>query len=63
MKVLFLSVLILFIFAACGEKPKNPVAEYGNSLTDAYKKGQQAGEISNLDAVRKAVQASYALYG
>ncbi|MDO9288284.1 MAG: hypothetical protein Q7T83_05795 [Thermodesulfovibrionales bacterium] len=63
MKVLFLSALVLFMFAACDEKPKNPVAEYGNALTDAYKKGQQAGEISNLDAVRKAVQAYYALNG
>ncbi|MBI5203856.1 MAG: hypothetical protein HZA11_02950 [Nitrospirae bacterium] len=63
MKVLFLSALVLFMFAACGEEPKNPVAEYGNSLTDAYKKGQQAGATANLDAVRKAVQAYYALNG
>ena len=58
-----MSALVLFMFAACDEKPKNPVSEYGNALTDAYKKGQQAGEISNLDAVRKAVQAYYALNG
>lgn len=63
MKLLFLSALVLFILVSCGEEPKNPVAEYGNSLTDAYKKGQKAGEISNLDAVRKAVQAYYALNG
>ena len=58
-----MSALVLFMFAACGEEPKNPVAEYGNSLTDAYKKGQQAGEIANLDAVRKTVQAFYAQNG
>ena len=60
---MIIALFVMFLFTACSEKPKNPVAEYGNSLTDAYKKGQQAGEIANLDAVRKAVQAYYALNG
>ncbi|KAF0143177.1 MAG: hypothetical protein FD156_2803 [Nitrospirae bacterium] len=63
MKVLIIALFVVFFFTACDEKPKNPVSEYGNSLTDAYKKGQQAGETANLDAVRKAVQAYYAQNG
>ncbi|MCG2722879.1 MAG: hypothetical protein L6290_12840 [Thermodesulfovibrionales bacterium] len=47
-----LSMAFLF---ACSEGPKNPVAEYGDALTGAYKRGQQAGETANLDAVKKTV--------
>jgi len=56
---IFLTVfpLILFFLVACDQKPKNPVAEYGDSLIGAYKSGQHAGEIGNLDAVKKAVEA------
>lgn len=56
---IFLTVfsVILFFLIACDQKPKNPVAEYGDSLIGAYKSGQHAGEIGNLDAVKKAVEA------
>jgi hypothetical protein len=47
----------IFLIASCDQKPKNPVAEYGDGLIDTYKRGQQAGETGNLDAVRKAVEA------
>ena len=54
------SILIcLFFLFACDEKPKNPVAEYGDALVGSYKRGQQAGEKANLDAVKKAVQLYY----
>jgi ABC-type microcin C transport system permease subunit YejB len=49
--------VVLVFFCACDRKPKNPVAEYGDSLIGAYKSGQQAGQIGNLEAVRKAVAA------
>jgi hypothetical protein len=51
-----LPVVLLFMFA-CDQKPKNPVAEYGDSMIGAYKSGQHAGEIGNLEAVKKAVAA------
>lgn len=60
MKKLFFSVAILFAVLACNEKPKNPVAEYGDSMINSYQKGKQAGEEGNLDAVRKAIQAYHA---
>jgi len=60
-KVLLSIILTLFFLLACDQKPKNPVAEYGDALIDSYKRGQKAGEIGNLDAVKKAVKAYHAL--
>ena len=48
MKRLFFGLAVLSFIAACDEEPKNPVSEYGNTMIDLYKKGQQAGEIANL---------------
>ncbi|MDQ7786339.1 MAG: hypothetical protein RDU01_01905 [Thermodesulfovibrionales bacterium] len=53
---------LAFLFA-CNEGPKNPVAEYGDALTGAYKRGQQGGETANLDAVKKTVGIYRATYG
>ena len=57
--LIILSVVLVFL-CACDRKPKNPVAEYGNSLIGAYKSGQHAGQIGNLEAVQKAVAAYHA---
>jgi hypothetical protein len=59
-QLLFLIILALFILITCDEKPKNPVSEYGDALIGAYKRGQQAGEEANLDAIKKTIQAYYA---
>lgn len=48
-----------FLFA-CQEKPKNPVAIYGDTMINSYEKGKQAGEAGNLDAVKKALAAYHA---
>ena len=60
MKRLLFTVVILTIILACDEKPKNPVAEYGNTMVNSYQKGKQAGVDGNLDAVKNAVQAYHA---
>jgi hypothetical protein len=60
MKRLFFAVFILAVIAACNEKPKNPVAEYGDAMINSYQKGKQAGIDGNLDAVKNAVQAYHA---
>ncbi len=62
LKIILMIVVILSI-TACKEKPRTPLDEYGNSLIDSYKRGQEAGEIANLDAVKKAVMAYYASNG
>lgn len=51
---LIVSCIVLF---SCDVEPKNPVSEYGDTLINSYKKGQDAGEVANLDTVKKAVQA------
>ena len=61
MKKLLLGLAVLSLIAACDEKPRNPVSEYGDAIIDSYKRGQKAGETANLDAVKKAVQAYHAL--
>lgn len=59
----FLFLLFTLFITACDEKLKNPVSEYGDALIDSYKKGQQAGETANLDAVKRAIQSYYATNG
>jgi hypothetical protein len=56
----FILILLFFLMTACEQKPKNPVSKYGDTMIDAYKKGQQAGVIANLDAIKKAVAAYHA---
>ncbi len=60
MKQLLFVVVILSFFVACDQKPKNPVAEYGDTMINSYRKGQQAGETANLDAIKKTIQAYHA---
>ena len=49
----FILIFLFFLITACDQKPKNPVSEYGDAMIDSYKKGQQAGVMANLDAVKK----------
>ena len=60
MKKLCFAVVILTALLACDEKPKNPVAEYGDVMINSYQKGKQAGVEGNLDAVKNAIQAYHA---
>ena len=59
-KRLFSAVFILTFIFACNEKPKNPVAEYGDVMINSYQKGKQAGVEGNLDAVKNAINAYHA---
>ncbi|MGC2064087.1 MAG: hypothetical protein WA610_14020 [Thermodesulfovibrionales bacterium] len=58
-RILFAALIMTFLFA-CQEKPKNPVAVYGDTMINSYEKGKQAGEAGNLDAVKKALDAYHA---
>ena len=62
MKRLFFILLISSFIFSCNEKPKNPVAEYGDTMLNSYQKGKQAAETGNLDAVRSAIQAYHAAH-
>lgn len=62
MKVLYLLIVIFSLsFVACDEKPKNPVAVYGDRMIDAYHRSQDLRDEANLDAIKKALQAHRAL--
>ncbi len=56
MKRILLIAAISLLLVSCSEE-KNPVAQAGGTLINTYKRGQQAGETANLDAVKKTVQA------
>lgn len=61
--IIYFMIVLLFSAFACKEKPKTPLNEYGDALIDSYKRGQDAGEIANMDAVKKAVLAYHASNG
>ncbi len=66
LKIIFYQLVILTVlsfFAACEQKPENPVEKYRDLMIDSYKKGQEAREKANLYALRSAVQAYYASNG
>jgi hypothetical protein len=61
--ILFTGLLALVLLPACKEKPKNPVAEYGDALIDSYKGAQNAADLATLEGVKKGVQAYRAANG
>lgn len=61
--ILLAGLLALFLMPACKEKPKNPVAEYGDALIDSYKGAQNTADLATLEGVKKAVQAYRAANG
>jgi hypothetical protein len=62
-RILLPVIIILFLPVACKEKPKNPVAEYGDTLIDSYQRSRQTAEKANLDTLRKAVESYRASNG
>ncbi|MEW6571230.1 MAG: hypothetical protein AB1390_08680 [Nitrospirota bacterium] len=60
---LFLMIFPVLFSFACKEKPRTAFDDYGDALIESYKRGQQAGEIANLDALRKAVTIYHAENG
>ena len=62
-RIILSLVFLLFLLLGCEEKPKNPVAEYGDALIDSYQRGKNAGDKANLDALKKAVESYRATNG
>jgi hypothetical protein len=60
---LLAGLFVLLLLPACKEKPKNPVAEYGDALIDSYKGAQNTADLASLEGVKKAVQAYRAANG
>jgi PBP1b-binding outer membrane lipoprotein LpoB len=55
-----LSLLIgsLLVFASCSDE-KNPVQQYGNTITQSYKSAQKLDDKVNILEVRKSIQEFY----
>ena len=53
-------IVMVPIIHACTDKPKNPVAEYGDAMINAHQKTRNTAVIGNLDAIQKSVDAFHA---
>lgn len=53
----------LALFAACDQKPKNPVAEHGDAMIDAYQKSKVLRDTASLSALKTAIQTFYSANG
>ena len=60
----FVSGLLVFmLLPGCKEKPKNPVAEYGDTMMNAYKGAQNTADLATLAGLQKSVEAYRAANG
>lgn len=53
----------LTLIAACDQKPKNPVAEHGDAMIDAYQKSKVIRDTASLSTIKTAVQTFYSANG
>jgi len=57
------AVSCLMLSAACDQKPKNPVAEHGDAMIDAYQKSKVLRDTASLSSVKTAIQTFHAENG
>jgi hypothetical protein len=55
----FLLFVSFLVFVSCSDD-KNPVQQYGNTMTQSYKSAQKLDSKVNIIEVRKSVQDFYA---
>ena len=51
---------LLLLTAGCDQKPKNPLAEHGDAMIDAYQKSKVLRDTASLSSVKTAIQTFYA---
>ncbi len=61
--LIILATLVLVLSVGCDQKPKNPVAEHGNAMIDAYQKSKTVRDTASLSSIRTAVQTFHAEKG
>ena len=62
--VIVASVLLLLApLAACKDKPRNSVKEYGNALINSYKDARDAAVTADFELTRRAIQQFHAANG
>ena len=60
---IIIAAAALSLSTGCDQKPKNPVAEHGNAMINAYERSKTVRDTASLSAVRSAVQAFHAANG
>ncbi len=64
MKYGLLAVLLLLLpFAACDQKPRNPVAEHGDAMINAYERSKVLRDSASLSSIQTAVRTFHAEKG
>lgn len=53
---LLFPLLIIMLLTSCKEKPKNPIAEYGDALMNAHQRSKDTAEKANLDAIQETIR-------
>ncbi len=53
---------LFLVLSSCSDE-KNPVQQYGNTMTQAYKSAQKLDSKVNILEVRKSIQEFYAANG
>lgn len=57
------AVVLLLLSAGCNQTPKNPLAEHGDAMIDAYQKSKVLRDTASLSSVKAAIQTFYAEEG
>jgi hypothetical protein len=65
MKICFMiaAFALLLLSASCNQSPKNPLAEHGDAMIDAYQKSKVLRDTASLSSVKTAIQTFYAEKG
>ena len=58
----FIAFFSLLLMCSCSDE-KNPVQQYGNTMTQSYKSAQKLDSKVNILEVRKSIQEFYAANG
>jgi outer membrane lipoprotein-sorting protein len=61
--VMITAIAACLFSTGCEQKPKNPVAEHGNAMIDAYQKSKTVRDTASLSTIQTAVQTFYAANG
>jgi len=54
---------VVWLSVGCDQTPKNPLAEHGDAMIDAYQKSKVLRDTASLNSVKTAIQTFYAERG
>jgi len=65
MKIWFMTAAfaVVWLSVGCDQTPKNPLAEHGDAMIDAYQKSKVLRDTASLNSVKTAIQTFYAERG